>query len=254
MSLEFADYCFVTLGFLIVAMIYSSIGHAGASGYTAILVLTSFQPESLRPVSLFLNVVVGIFTFVRFYRAGLVDFGKVSPFMLGSLPTVYFAASLPIDRRLFFPLLGAILLCSSANLLITSKFEGNQQIQVRGVSWPIATLFGCIIGFLSVMTGTGGAIFLTPLVVHLKWATPRESAGMSSVFVLLNSVFGLLGNPQQILEIPSKTLLPWVFAVMVGALIGSYLGIRRLSTPTLKQIMSLVLLIAGIKLIYMALK
>lgn len=251
--MEVGEFLVVSILFFAVAAIYSSVGHAGASGYAAVLAIYSYAPEIMRPTSLILNIVVGSLGLYRFYRAGLVDLKKVLPFLITSMPAAFFSGSLNVDRRVFFILLGLLLLFSGGRLLLRVDRVVKDVADLRKIQLPIALGAGGLIGFFSGMTGTGGAIFFTPLLLGARWAHPREASGLSVVFVLANSIFGLAGIWKGVSGVPYEMVAQWGVIVLVGAVIGTYLGISRLPEAKLKQVLGFVLLIASVKLLALGL-
>ena len=235
--------------FLAVAILYSSVGHAGASGYLAAMALLGFAPEQMRPTALALNLLVGGIGLLRFSRAGLVDTRKVLPFVLASAPAAFIAARYPIAKEHYALLLGGLLLFAALAVFRSARSLGasDEVVPLRAIRWPLALLAGAAIGALSGLTGTGGAIFLTPLLLAARWAHSREASGVSVAFVWINSALGLAGLWQATGALP--TALPVLLVVVaVGALIGTQLGIHRLPLKALRQALALVLLIAAAKL------
>lgn len=241
---------YLALIFFVVAILYSSVGHAGASGYLAAMALLSFAPEQMRPTALALNILVGSIGLVRFYRAGLVDYKKVLPFVLASAPCAFFAAKYPIAKEHYSLLLGLFLIVAALAIFRSAFALSTQEGEYtpRPISLPVAAIVGASIGVLSGLTGTGGAIFLTPVLLFAHWAHTREASGISVAFVFINSLTALAG-----LRIGGATFpdaLPyWLIAVAAGALIGTQLGIHRLPVRDLRIGLGVVLLIAAGKLL-----
>jgi uncharacterized membrane protein YfcA len=236
--------------FLLVAILYSSVGHAGASGYLAAMALLGFAPEQMRPTALALNLLVGGIGLVRFWRAGLVDPRKVLPFVVASAPAAYLAAQYPIPRESYSLLLGVLLLVSAVAVFRSASAVAadDTALPLRPVRWAPALLAGAAIGVLSGLTGTGGAIFLTPLLLVMHWTHSREAGGVSVAFVWINSALGLAGLWKSTGSLP-EALPWWLVAVGLGALLGTQLGIHRLPLKGLRYALSLVLLIASAKLL-----
>jgi uncharacterized membrane protein YfcA len=237
--------------FLLVAVLYSSVGHAGASGYLAAMALLGFAPEQMRPTALALNLLVGGIGLYRFWRAGLVDFRKVLPFVLASAPAAYFAAQYPIDKDSYSWLLGGILLLSAIAIFRSARNLGSEDahLPLRPLRWLPALATGAGIGVLSGLTGTGGAIFLTPLLLLLRWTHSREAGGVSVAFVWINSALALAGLWQATGTLPAALPL-WLVAVGIGALVGTQLGIHRLPLKGLRVALAMVLLVAAAKLLF----
>ncbi len=250
MELFSYNFLIITVLFFAVAVVYSSVGHAGASGYSAVMALMSVQPMLMKSTSLMLNIAVGLIGFYRFYRAGLIDLKKVWPFIIFSMPMAFFSSQLVIDKRIFFFLLAVLLLIAGMKLCIHKSSSSSVEVcsQERVIPKSAAMFSGGLIGFLSGITGTGGAIFFTPLLLSAGWAQPREAAGLSVCFVLVNSIFALAGISKAGTFINIKLGLIWIFVVVLGALVGTYLGIIKFSGSSIKKILGLVLITAAIKL------
>ena len=246
--MDFDQYTLAALFFLVAAL-YSSVGHAGASGYLAAMSLLGFAPEQMRPTALALNILVGGIGIFRFHKAGLVPWRKVIPFVFASIPCAYFSAQWHIPKQTYSLLLASILLIAAAGAWRSGILieRAGDTLESKPVSIPLALLIGAIIGCLSGVTGTGGGIFLTPLLLYFCWAHSREASGLSVAFVWLNSLAGLIGllHSQQ----PLPEALPiWLIAVALGALLGTQLGIHRWPTQRLRKCLAIVLVIAAGKL------
>jgi uncharacterized protein len=240
----------LTLLFFVVAILYSSVGHAGASGYLAAMALLGFAPEQMRPTALALNILVGSIGLFRFYRAGFIDVKKVLPFVVTSAPCAFFAAKYPIAKEHYSVLLGLFLICAALAVFKSAYVLKQQENEytLRKIAWPLAAIAGAMIGIISGFTGSGGAIFLTPLLLFAHWAHTREASGISVAFVFINSLTALAGLWKAGHSLPSALPL-WLSAVAMGALIGTQLGIHRLPVRGLRYALSLVLLIAATKML-----
>lgn len=238
----------IALCFLAAATLYSSVGHAGASGYLAMMALFSLSPEVMRPTALILNILVALIASVKFYRAGTFSWPLFWPFALTSVPAAFLGGRLVLPSDSYRAVVGLVLLYAAWRM-----FQGSR----RGVgetipSQPprgVALLLGFGIGLLSGLTGVGGGIFLSPLLLMLGWATMRQSSGVAAVFILVNSAAGLLGVISSVRAVPIDIVL-WAPAVLIGGWYGAEYGSRRLATPVLRQLLSLVLLVAGLKMIF----
>lgn len=237
--------------FLAVAALYSSVGHAGASGYIAAMALLGFAPEQMRPTALALNLLVGGIGLFRFWHAGHVRWRNVLPFVLASAPAAFFAAQIRLPRESYSLLLGLVLLVAAAGVFRHAARAESEDIAAAGgrVPWLPALLIGAAIGVLSGLTGTGGAIFLTPLLLFAHWMPTREASGTSVAFVWINSLTGLAGLLHATGTLPVALPL-WLVAVTVGALIGTQLGLRWLPVRSLRYALGVVLLIAAGKLLF----
>ena len=234
----------VTLGALVVAVLYSSVGHAGASGYIAVMTLAGLAPEFIRPTALVLNILVASLTSYQFYRAGHFSWRLFWPFALMSVPCAFLGGYLSLPAPIFKILIGLVLLYSALRFFINPRPDG----ETRPLQRPLTLLLGAGLGFLSGLTGVGGGIFLTPLLLFARWAKTKTAAAVSALFILVNSISGLAGTVSSTRQIPALAL-PLAAAVLVGGAAGSYLGSRRLSPVLIKRLLACVLTIAGMKLI-----
>jgi uncharacterized membrane protein YfcA len=229
----------------VVAFLYSSVGHAGASGYIAVLALAGFGPAFIKPTALVLNILVATIGALQFWRAGHFQWKLFWPFSLAAAPMAYLGGALDLPAHFFKVLVGAVLLFSALRFLVR---PGDPKA-VRSPSIPVSLGAGAGIGLLSGLTGTGGGIFLTPLMLLCRWARTKNVAAVSVLFILVNSTTGLLGFLSSGKTVPSFT---WTFAVFAvsGGLLGSWLGARRFPVRTIQLLLAAVLLIAGGKLLF----
>lgn len=236
--------------FFLVAALYSSVGHAGASGYLAAMALLGFAPEQMRPTALALNILVGGIGLWRFHRAGLVPWRKVLPFVLASIPAAFLAAQWQVPKETYSILLGALLLTAAIGAWRSGQqlAQTAESLASKSVPWPVALVAGGLIGCLSGITGTGGAIFLTPLILAMAWAHTREASGLSVAFVWLNSLAAILGLLRSNQSFP-EALPIWLLAVALGAVLGTQLGIQRWPVHRLRKSLAVVLAIAAGKLL-----
>ncbi len=235
---------FMAAAILAIAFLYSSVGHAGASGYIAVLSLFSLAPEVIKPTALVLNILVACLASWQFWRAGYFSWSEFWPFALLSVPLAFVGGYVRLPPRAFTVLVGLVLLVSAARLLMRPPADVKKSDPPRSASLAI----GGGIGFLSGLTGTGGGIFLTPILLFKQWARTRSASALSAFFILLNSVAGLLGNLSSTKSFPAPALALLV-AAGVGGVAGSDLGSQRLEPTVIKRMLALVLLIAGGKLI-----
>lgn len=235
----------LTLAVLVIAFLYSSVGHAGASGYIAVMSLFSMAPAEIRPMALVLNILVAGIGSWQFRRAGHFSWRLFWPFALLSIPCAFLGGYLNLPGRTFKVLVGVVLLFSAARFLIPPPAEP----EPRPPSRPLSFGVGAGLGLLSGLTGTGGGIFLTPLVIFMRWARTKTASAISALFILVNSASGLLGNISATQSFPAFAL-PLAVAVVCGGAAGSYLGSRRFPHTTIKRLLAAVLIIAGFKLIF----
>ena len=242
MSLEFV--VLLSLAMFCIAFLYSSVGHAGASGYIAVMTLFSLSPEEIKPTALALNILVASIASWQFWRAGHFSWRLFWPFAILSFPLAYVGGYLNLPTHIFKVLVGVVLLFSAIRFVMP-KIE---ETESRAPSKSVAIGVGAFLGLLSGLTGTGGGIFLTPILLLMRWATTKNAAAVSALFILLNSISGLLGNISATKSIPSFAL-PLGIAVVIGGAMGSYLGSNKLQPLTIKRLLAVVLTIAGFKLI-----
>lgn len=240
-------------GFFAIAVLYSSVGHAGASGYIAVMTLLGMAVPEIRPTALALNLVVGAIGLVRFGRAGFVAWRALPPLVLASAPMAWVGARLPLPHGAHELALAGVLLFTAAMLWRTADraSDDDATAPVR-VPWRPGLVAGASIGFVSGLTGTGGAIFLTPLLLFAGWAATRQASGLSVAFVWVNSLLGLAGLWSAGAALPAAFPI-WATVVALGALVGTQLGLKMLPVPVLRRALSLVLLIAVAKLLQNAL-
>jgi uncharacterized membrane protein YfcA len=237
----------LTLGVLLVAFLYSSVGHAGASGYIAVMALASLAPAAIKPTALALNIVVATIGAWQFRRAGHFDWRLFWPFALASMPMAFLGGRLDLPADVFRLLVGVVLLLSAG------YFFWNPTVDAAGGRPPVHVALGAGagLGLMAGLTGTGGGIFLTPLLLLAKWARTKEAAATSALFILCNSIAGLAGNWSSTRSIPAF-IAPLAVAVVVGGSAGSWLGAKRFSPAIIKRILAVVLVIAGVKLVHEA--
>jgi hypothetical protein len=234
----------LTAGVLIIALLYSAVGHAGASGYIAVMSLLSLAPAEIKPIALALNILVASIGSLQFWRAGHFSWSLFWPFALLAVPFAFLGGYLNLPTHVFKVVVGIVLLLSAVQFLVRPPGEGESNPPVK----PVAMGVGAGLGLLSGLTGTGGGIFLTPLLIFMRWARTKAAAATSALFILLNSISGLLGNVSATQSFP-KFGFSLLVAAGVGGAIGSYYGSRRLPPLIIKRLLAVVLTIAGLKLI-----
>jgi uncharacterized membrane protein YfcA len=231
-------------GVFVVAVLYSSVGHAGASGYIAVMSLLSLAPSFIKPAALALNVLVAAIAFTQFARAGHFRWALFWPFALLAPPMAFVGGWLQLPAHVFQLLIGMVLLYSATQLF----FRPAAAADPRPPPPAVAVAVGAALGLLSGLTGTGGGIFLTPLLLLAGWATPKTAAAVSALFILLNSAAGLTGHALGTRHLP-PLVLPLLGLAAAGGLIGATLGSRRFEPTLIRRLLSIVLVIAGVKLL-----
>jgi uncharacterized protein len=229
----------------LIAFLYSSVGHAGASGYIATMTLFGIAPTVIRPTALVLNILVASIGAFQFWRAGHFSWKLFWPFALLSIPTAYLGGYLQPSASVLRILIGIVLLFSAARLI----FRRSDPPQTFAPSRPVAISVGAGLGFLSGLTGTGGGIFLTPLLLFRQWAYIRQAAAVSALFIWVNSIAGLVGYFTKVHSIPSLGLI-LAAAAIIGGIVGSHLGSKRFAVRVISLFLATVLVIAGTKLIF----
>ena len=239
------DTVALTLLIFVAALLYSSVGHAGASGYLAAMALFSFAPDVMKPTALILNLLVGTVGTIRFAMAGHFDWKIFAPFAALSVPMAFVGGMMKLPISTYKIILGAVLLFAAWRLVIKPKINTGE---LKPVSVPRALIFGAGLGLLSGLTGVGGGIFLSPLLLFLGWADVRKTAGVSVAFILVNSAAGLLGHLASVRNVPPE-IVWWAPAALLGGTIGAELGSRRLAPLTMRRLLSVVLVVAGLKML-----
>src|ERR1700704_2953515 len=245
MNLDITHLVLLVAGVTVVAFLYSSVGHAGASGYIAVMTLCGLQTTFIRPTALVLNILVACIGAFQFWRAGHFSWRLFWPFALLSIPAAYLGGYLPLPASILKIVIGAVLLFSAARLF----FRQGDPPNVTAPPAPAAVGIGAGIGFLSGLTGTGGGIFLTPLLLFCRWAKIRQAAAVSALFIWVNSIAGLVGYFTAKHSIPSLGVF-LAAAAVTGGVFGSHLGSRRFPVRTISLLLAAVLIIPGTKLIF----
>jgi len=246
MTFLLSDY--VTAGLIFLgAILYSSVGHGGASSYIAIMAIMGTPIASIKPIGLVLNIIVSSVASYRFIKNKLFSLKVFFPVAVGSIPAAFLGGYIHLPSEAYRSLVGIILIFAGLQFLF-NIFKNFEKKSNHPVNFLMGIFAGIIIGFVSGLTGTGGGIFLSPLIVFLGWTSVKGASGTAAAFILFNSVAGLLGNITSIHLIPD-TIFLYAFAVLVGVFIGTQLGIKIFNESFMKKTLGLVLLIAGLKFI-----
>ncbi|MBK7595246.1 MAG: sulfite exporter TauE/SafE family protein [Gemmatimonadetes bacterium] len=231
------------------ALAYSAVGHAGASGYLAVMALLGTPAATMRPTALLLNLVVATIGTVQFTRAGYFRWSLFWPFAITSIPAAWLGGRLTLPESVYGLIVGGVLLLSALRLVLTRAASTQAITPPR--TW-VAMLAGAGLGLLSGLTGVGGGIFLSPLLLLCGWADLRTTAATSVAFIFVNSAAGLLGR-MPLGDVFPPALPLWILAVVVGGGVGATLGSRKLPVPILRMVLALVLVVAGGKMLVGAL-
>jgi uncharacterized membrane protein YfcA len=241
-DLEF--YFYILL--LVVAFLYASVGHGGASGYLALMALFGISPAFMKPTALLLNLFVSLTAFIFFFRGGHFKWKYFLPFALASIPMSFIGGMITLDANLYKKVLGILLLLPVIRLVF---FPNNTRDEMRTLHIPTALLIGALIGFLSGLIGIGGGIILSPLLLFLKWTDQKQTAAISAMFIFVNSISGLGGQLTKGIEFQPE-MLTFVGVAFVGGSCGAWFGAIKFNQQVLKYILALVLLLASIKLLF----
>jgi len=231
----------------LVAFLYASVGHGGASGYLTLMALFGFAPETMRPTALVLNILVSGAAFYHYHKTGNMKWRMFLILILASVPAAYFGGTLELDATNYRKILGVLLVLPALRLsgIITIK-----ERQIREANIPVLLLAGASIGLFSGLIGIGGGILLSPMLLLLGWASFKETAAISALFIFCNSIAGLLGTSRLEIELSANFGL-LVALAFGGGLLGAYFGAQKLQLQTLTTLLGIVLFIASAKLIFM---
>jgi uncharacterized membrane protein YfcA len=234
--------------FLLTALLYSSVGHAGASGYLAAMALFDMAPAQMKPTALVLNALVAAIGTWNFWRGGWFRWRLFWPFAVTSIPAALVGGAITLPDVYYRPLVGAVLVYSAIRLMMPPS---QMQSDPQPPAIATAVVSGAVLGLLSGLTGVGGGIFLSPLIVLAGWGSVREASGVAAPFILVNSLAGLAGRGLVTAALPAA-IPAWLLLVLVGGAIGSWAGSRRLPMQAIRRLLALVLLLAGGKMLLAA--
>ena len=230
----------------LVAFLYSSVGHGGASGYLALMALFSFTPEVMKPTALLLNLFVAGTAFIQFYRGKHFIWKIFLPLAVASVPLAFLGGLIIIDTSIYKKMLGLLL------LIPIVRFIFFRNILVGKLKEPgigLSILIGAVIGFISGLIGIGGGIILSPIILLLKWTDQKQTAAISALFIFVNSLSGLGGQLTRGIHF-SSDMVVYVAIAFAGGLLGSYFGSLRFRQDLLKYLLAAVLMLASYKLLF----
>lgn len=239
---------FIAPLFFLAALLFSSVGHGGASAYLAVMALLGVAPESMRPAALLLNVLVASIGLYKFSRVKAFDWPLFWPLAVMSVPLAFVGGLIQLPPQYYKPLVGSVLIIAAVQIFRKAKTHA-LPASIHAPSRPVLFGLGAGLGLLSGLTGIGGGIFLSPILLLLNWAETKVISGVAAAFILANSISGLLG------VLTKQSALPvylgyWAAAVLLGALIGAELGSKRLTNPGIRKLLALVLVFAGGKMLW----
>lgn len=229
-----------------VALLYGCVGQAGASGFVAVMALFGLAPETLKPTALVLNVLVSSVVAMRFYRSGHFSWPLLWPFLIASIPAAFIGGYLSLPVAAFSAVLGTLLLVAGLPFLVRKP---DHQARATPPSRAASATAGGGIGLLSGLTGMGGGVLLTPLLLYCQWAAPRTATAVSAVFIFVNSAVALLGHLTASEQLPPG--LTWMaLAAVLGGTLGAQLGSRQLPLQAVYRILGITLVAAGARLLW----
>ena len=229
----------------VVALLYASVGHGGASGYLALMAIYGFAPEVMKPTALILNLFVSLTSFILFYKGGHFKWKLFLPFAWASIPFSFLGGTIALDAHIYKKVLGVLLLFPVLRFFI---YPNTADKDLKDSNWPISLLVGAIIGFLSGLIGIGGGILLSPVLLLLSWTNQKQTAAISALFIFVNSVAGLAGQWSHGIKL-EPAMLSFVAIAFVGGMAGAWLGSLKFNQQILKYTLAVVLLMASVKLI-----
>jgi uncharacterized protein len=242
-----STFVWIALLMGLAAALYSTVGHGGASAYLAIMALFAVAPETMRPTALALNLVVAGLGLWRYAAAGQINWRLLAAFVGTAAPAAFVGGGIAVPAEYYRPLVGLLLWAAAIRLFWQPTRLAARELRPPPIA--IALPVGVVLGLLAGLTGTGGGIFLSPLIILFGWEDTRRTSGIAAGFIFVNSLAGLAGNVAAVRTLPFE--LPWLIAaVAAGALVGTWLGSARLPKPRLLQGLGLVLVIAGAKLMF----
>ena len=234
------------IALFLIAFLYASVGHGGASGYLALMALYGISPAVMKPTALLLNLFVSIVSFIQFYRGGHFRFALFWPLAIASVPLAFLGGVIQIDASLYKIILGLLLLVAVVRFFVFTK---NKDIQVQPANKPLLVTMGGVIGFLSGLIGIGGGIILSPVLLLLRWSNMKQTAAISALFIFVNSFSGLVGQLSKGVEF-SGGMFGFAVVAFIGGLAGAYVGSLKMKAVVLKNVLALVLLVAAGKLLF----
>jgi uncharacterized protein len=229
-----------------VSLLYATVGQAGGTAFLAVMAFASFPSNEMRPTALLLNIVAATYSTWLFNRGSLVDWAKLRPFLLASLPTALVGGFIVLDERFYKTVTGLILLFAATILALRRADDSKPD---RPIWFWGAISIGAAVGFVSGLTGVGGGVFLAPILIASHWASPKQTAALSAPFILANSVVGLAGALYAG-QAPTADTWLFVLAALAGAMIGAIVGLRWLSQTTTRYILAVILGAAGVQLLF----
>jgi uncharacterized membrane protein YfcA len=230
----------------IVAFLYASVGHGGASGYLALMALFSFAPETMKPTALLLNIFVAGIAFYHYYKAGHFNKKLFLSFAITSIPFAFIGGMIEVDASIYKKILGVLLIFAILKML---NVFGKESDSIKHIKLWQGLIIGGLIGFFSGLIGIGGGIILTPIILLLHFGNMKEAAAVSALFIWVNSAAGLVGQLSSGVSLSSQSFV-LVAIALVGGFFGSYYGSKKINNTSLRYVLAFVLIIASVKLFF----
>jgi len=230
----------------VVAFLYASVGHGGASGYLALMAIFSFAPETMKPTALLLNLFVAGIAFYHYYQAGYFNKKLFLSFAVASIPLAFVGGMIEVDASIYKKVLAVLLIFAILKML---NVFGKETEHIKNIKLWQGIVIGGVIGFFSGLIGIGGGIILTPVILLLHWGKMKEAAAVSALFIWVNSAAGLIGQVSSGVEISSQSFI-LVAIALIGGFFGSYYGSKKFNNALLRYMLAFVLIIASIKLFF----
>jgi uncharacterized membrane protein YfcA len=240
-----ADIILAFVLFLTIAMLYSSVGNAGSSGYLALMALLSFAPEAIKPTSLILNVIVATIASGKYIKEDCYDKKILLPFVISSIPMAFIGGYITLNPK-YFKLIAGLFLVVASILLLVREYSRSEASEIKRMPLPYGLGIGAAIGLISGLIGVGGGIFLSPIIISANWTTVKKASGIVALFILCNSLAGLAGHLVGLNKV-DHNIIYWIAAVIIGGLLGSHLGTVKFNNKIIVVCLFLVLLTAGLK-------
>ena len=235
--------------FFITAVLYSSVGFGGGSTYLALLLIWDIPYYIFPIIALFCNIIVVTGNSINYVRAGNHNFKLLIPFLIGSIPLAFIGGTLIVKKEIFEILLFLVLSIAGLLLLINNKSYEDKNIIIKKLHLFVSILIGSVLGLISGIVGIGGGIFLSPILFLLKADKPKNIVTTASLFILINSIFGVLGQLTKE-NILNEIILYWplFLTVLIGGLFGNYLNLKIFSSRILALITSLLVIFVAIRM------
>jgi len=239
----------LSIFFFITAILYSSVGFGGGSTYLALMLIWDIPYYIFPIIALFCNIIVVSGNSINYIKSGNLNLKLLTPYLFGSIPFAFLGASISIEKELFEIILFFVLFIAGIFLLIESKSFNNNQIKIRQIPKILSFIVGSLIGFVSGIVGIGGGIFLSPFLFLMKAGYPKHIITSASLFILINSIFGILGQlTKDIVFNEFLNFWPLFLSVLIGGQIGNYLNIKFLSNKTLTLITSFLVIFVALRM------